>query len=447
MSIFYICGKPGSGKSYLGVKQIIEELSDPNSDRFIVTNIVLKLPEIAEWLHQNVKHEVNLDERIRILDDAEAGEFWLYEPHREFENRKTIQMRRRSYDVPDFEDRAERGTLYVIDEVHNYFGARDWQNTGPDATFFLSQHRKLLCDVIFITQHPEQTDKALRRLAQEYMSVRNLSREPMMGFNLASWFGSFRFVRSLNSPQSANPATFDSGFVDLQPEVYGRFYDTMQGVGIAGRVTPPAKHSRGRSLWWLFVPIGGFLVGLYLLFAHLGQINHAISYGLGRALFKGSSAMVSKVGLPVSSNAVTQPSAVPSLPASVAAAVDGAAPEIYCVGFCALPGSVIAWMSDGSSVTPADGLQKIERLRVWISGKAYPVRRAPLVPGGLAVLSDSFEPASVVAPMPPPSWSPLRPVNQVDLVPGVHGIAPARAPRLNGIQSMGRGSYGGGFGY
>jgi hypothetical protein len=41
MSIFYICGKPGGGKSYLGVRQIVEELGVAISDRYIVTNIEL----------------------------------------------------------------------------------------------------------------------------------------------------------------------------------------------------------------------------------------------------------------------------------------------------------------------------------------------------------------------------------------------------------------------
>ena len=46
------------------------------------------------------------------------------------------------------------------------------------------------CDVCMVTQHVDQCDKALRRLAQEYMTVRNLSREPVMGFRLGRCSGS-----------------------------------------------------------------------------------------------------------------------------------------------------------------------------------------------------------------------------------------------------------------
>ena len=396
MSIFYICGKPGGGKSYLGVKQIIEELMDPNSQRFIVTNIILKLDEIAAWLHEHCKHEVNLFERIRILDDSETAEFWLYEPHKVYDKRVIIERRQRSYNVPDFSQRGTPGTLYVIDEVHNYFGARDWQATGADCTWFLSQHRKLLCDVVFITQHPEQTDKALRRLAQEYMSVRNLSREPILGFNLASWFGAFRYVRTLNSPQSPNPGVFETGFVDLKPNVYGKFYDTMAGVGIAGRVVPAQTVKRGRSLWWLLVPVGAFVAGLYLLFTHITEVNAAIAHGMAHALFKGSTNLVSEVGLPSvpASSAratvtkaiqtVTVPAGMQILPLDHSLrSQDQAGPsnEVCCVGYCAVFHEPMAYLSDGRTVGPEDGLQTISRHFVVISGHRYPVRARPIDSG------------------------------------------------------------------
>jgi hypothetical protein len=429
MSIFYICGKPGGGKSYLGVKQIIAELSDPDSKRFIVTNIVLNCAEIAAWLHENVKHEVNLSERVRVLDDAEAGEFWLYEPHREFQARRTIQMKRRSYDVPDFEDRAAQGTLYVIDEVHQYFGARDWQQTGTDCTFFLTQHRKLQCDVIFITQHPEQTDKALRRLAQEYMSVRNLSREPVLGFNLASVFGSFRFVRSLNSPQSANPSVFDSGFVDLKPEVYGKFYDTMAGVGIAGRVTVPKTESRGRSVWWLAVPIVVLLLGGVFVFTHIKQINSGIAHGLSHMLWGSSVAtnMVPNVHASVAGGPAFDAPGAPSFAVgSQSAPVE--TNEIFCTGFCVLLGQPIVFLSDGTTVK--HGIDRIEEDVVVIRGKSIPVR------GNVPFLSADNQYSPMVSDYQPVLSTRSKPVNRVDILPAIHARGSDPVQRLNGFSSM-----------
>jgi hypothetical protein len=492
MSIFYICGKPGGGKSYLGVRQIVEELGIATSDRYIVTNIELMFgdretveestlpwawrhfgwvlrrlgrvpPEttrkktlkgLATYCHEHFKHEVNLRERIRILDDSESGEFWLYEPGRKFEKRKQIKVGRHERDVPDFEDRAERGCLYVIDECHNYFPAREWQLTGNDATFFLSQHRKLNCDVILITQHSEQCDKALRRLAQEYMTVRNLSREPFLGFNLASWFGEFRFLRMLNSPQSGNPCVFESGFVSLNTEEIGALYDTMQGVGIAGRVVAK-REQRGRSLWWLLVPISIVVVAACLVFSHIREINHAVASGLGRMLFHASTNVVAAVHLP---QVVSQTAGVVPLPPTTgfvpgpvsrdAFRLNARVPtnDVYCVGYCIIGGPV-AFLSDGSRVTPDEGLQKIERNRVTISGRVYPVRqfrdgdfRMGYAGSGSspALFAPPASPAFVSETAPiPSSWTPLHPVNQADILPAIHGQGGGSPPALNGFSRMG----------
>ncbi len=285
MSIFYICGKPRGGKSYQAVKAIALELMDKRSKRNIVTNLPLMMEDyereylwmpslwflikwwlwlrwhgvekpvaerrtrIASGIKSFVRdfcphiNAIDWAIRIRILKDDETGEFWLYEPGLEFSNRAKIKLNRRGseIEVPDFhypdgsvrgdERNGNPGTLYVIDEVHIFFPARAWQRTGEDCTFFLSQHGKMKCDVIMVTQHPDQCDKALRNLAQEYMSVRNLGREPIMGFRLGNYF---RVTRMFNSPKSANPQAFDSSMVKMEWERYGDLYDTSAGVGIQG---------------------------------------------------------------------------------------------------------------------------------------------------------------------------------------------------------------------
>jgi len=518
MSIFYICGKPGGGKSYLGVRQMVEELAIEKSDRFIVTNIelifgdrevveeiplpwvwrhfgwamrLLGRPEpeterkktlkgLASYCHEKFKHEVDLRERIRILDDQEAGEFWLYEPGRKFDGRKSLKVGKHERDVPDFEDRAKRGCLYVIDECHNYFPAREWQLTGQDATFFLSQHRKLNCDVILITQHPEQCDKALRRLAQEYMTVRNLSREPFLGFNLATWLGSFRFLRMLNSPQSANPCVFDSGFVNLNPEEIGALYDTMQGVGIAGRVI--AKHeARGRSLWWVLVPVGFVAFCAVWIFTHISQIDAYIAHGMQNVLFHASTNMVSAVHLP---GPVAASSAVPAgslpVPAAVASpAAVGASNgppvtnALWCTGYC-LIGGPKAYLSDGSVVGPDEGLQQVCVGFVIVNGEKLKLRKwrdgPHLVDGVLlggvagpvyshgtgAPVAVVASEAAPVAARPAASAS-AEPVaydgsgydrnSLIQILPAIHANSSPPAQRINGLASMRNGSELGRMGY
>jgi hypothetical protein len=445
MSVFYICGKPGGGKTYIGVKQICDELKDPHSTRFIVTNIELRLPELAEWCHRNCQHEVNLSERIRILDEPETGEFWLYEPHRKFENRKDIVMARRTMSVPDFEDRASRGTLYVIDEVHIPFGARDWQATGSDATYFLSQHRKLQCDVILITQHPEQCDKALRRLAQEYMSVRNLDREPFLGFNLGSLFGAFRYTRTLNSPQSPNPYPFESGFVSLNVEEYGKLYDTMAGVGIAGRVAVPKHVKRGRHVAWLLVPIIGTVCLAFYGWRHISEINSFLAHSLEHMFFHGAKAVATEVHLPVAQPALAERNMGPfqrmvstqsPVPAVGTSITTDASPsntnDIYCSGFCVLGTNVMVFLSDGRTAYSSFGdVEAIRAEKVKVFGEWYPVYSTSQIEK-IRPLSDSpFSPVpsqpvlsryslsdfnSSFAVLPPDHWQGTKPLVRNDLV-------------------------------
>jgi hypothetical protein len=322
MSIFYIVGKPRGGKSYQAIKALCNELADKDSKRFIVTNLPLMLDDYEreeikspsswsvwkwrlwgrwrgqerpvskrvkrvahglKWFCANFAPHVSLPElrqRIRVLADDETGEFWLYEPGWTYENRRKIKINRRGseIEVPDFtyadgsargdSNNGNPGTLYLIDEVHIFFPARAWQRTGEDCTFFLSQHGKLKCDVVMITQHPDQCDKALRNLAQEYMTVRNLSREPILGFRLGNWF---RVNRMLNSPKSPNPGIFDSQFVGMEFQKYGDLYDTSAGVGVAGSLVPNVER-KGRSVWWLLVPV----VCVLWLFFHPGIITRPV---------------------------------------------------------------------------------------------------------------------------------------------------------------------------
>jgi hypothetical protein len=372
MSIFFVVGKPGGGKSYYGVKQIVDEIM--RSNRYIVTNIELLLPEIRAYCHEQMEDEVDLTDRVRVLSDSEAAEFWKYEPGRDFDKRKQVQQGRRMIDVPDFEDRAKRGCLYVIDEVHVMFGAREWQNTGTDCTFFLSQHRKLRTDVILITQHPDQVDKALRRLAQDYVQMRNLSREPVFGFRVGSVF---RWSRSLNSPTGGNPRVFESGFLKLDTAAYGKMYDTMQGVGIQGRVTPTVE-AKGRSKWWLVLPVAAviFLVvwgpsllsklGMAGVKAYVGSFFGTAAQHINKTNLPASGAGLAAALNPTAAQVrkMDAPNNAAPKPDAPAVSVKKNSPDdpdrIYMVGYAKINGHFLCFLSDGRTLDSDDA--RFERM-------------------------------------------------------------------------------------
>jgi hypothetical protein len=191
-----------------------------------------------------------------------------------------------------------------------------------------------------------------------------------------------------------------------------------------------------------------------MVLSHIRDINHAVASGLGKMLFHASTNVVAAVHLP---QATGQAAGVVPMPSGASftagpAFRDGSRPrmavptnEVYCVGFC-IVGGPVAYLSDGSSVTPDDGLEKIERNRVTISGHVYPVRKfrdentrpafLDSLPGA-SVLASPSVPAftSQTAPI-PEAWTPLHPVNQADILPAIHGQGGTSPPVLNGFGRM-----------
>jgi hypothetical protein len=110
------------------------------------------------------------------------------------------------------------------------------------------------------------------------MTVRNLSREPVMGFRLGSLF---RFNRMLNSPSSANPYVFDSGFKTMDFAKFGSMYDTSAGVGITGSMVPNVE-KRGRSLWWLVIPAVGFVLFWFNFMKIAHGFQHLVTGSLNK---------------------------------------------------------------------------------------------------------------------------------------------------------------------
>ena len=67
------------------------------------------------------------------------------------------------------------GCLVIIDEVQNYFGARDFASQANKALIpYLTKHRHWFHDVLFLTQHQDNVDTTIRRLVeQSYLIVNN----------------------------------------------------------------------------------------------------------------------------------------------------------------------------------------------------------------------------------------------------------------------------------
>jgi zona occludens toxin len=67
-----------------------------------------------------------------------------------------------------------KGCLVVIDEVQNFFSARDFMSkNNKDLVSYMTEHRHLYHDILFITQHQDNVDTAVRRMVEISYLVRN----------------------------------------------------------------------------------------------------------------------------------------------------------------------------------------------------------------------------------------------------------------------------------
>lgn len=350
MSIEFITGKPGGGKSYAALRLIERDIV--GSKRCVSTNLSLDIERFCEYLHSKYGESFGAAGRVRILTPEETAEFWLYryrgrdiDPSRRM--RVQVKQRKVSLDQVDYTGEVDCGVLFVIDEVHLFFDARKWATTGEDALYYLSQHRKFSDDVILVSQHSQLVEKSFSRLAEFFWVARNMQkwRLPILGGLFAAPEG----LMLLQYPD----ATVKGGA--LRTQLYridkpglGSCYRTAAGVGFVGAEADTEYKRRGLP-WYLFV------VGLVLVVWGLAK-------GVGFATKK---TLGSTVPVPNRiTNAVPVTNRVESIPESLPAIVERRAKEefltigeekqVYFVGKARTPKGLYYLLSDGRKIQPAD---------------------------------------------------------------------------------------------
>lgn len=228
--ITYICGKPGGGKSISAIREMVAEMENP-SGRYIVTNLPLILSEW--WERFGIEA---CESRIRILGDEEIAQFYLHRiGHGGPYDLPIVTLAGLSYEVPDLsfsglDTSCNRGILYVVDEVHIHFHARQWQKVGMATQFWATQHRKINDRVLLLTQKIEQVEKQVRNLGQEYWLCTNLSTQKAA----LSWVSHSRRVKVLKYLNASGTDKQPDGF-EFDPAPFFGLYDTSGGVGVVGR--------------------------------------------------------------------------------------------------------------------------------------------------------------------------------------------------------------------
>jgi hypothetical protein len=430
MSIHFISGKPGGGKTLYSVKLILEELI--HGTRCIVTNVPLKIQELNSYLQREypfafqrrfIDPGLHISEVVILIDEDDLSKFFTFRGggvRLESVSNAEWKCGKR----PDYTSVKDGGVFYALDEVHIAFNSRAWADTGAEVLYYLSQHRKLGDDVVCITQSVGNVDKQFRSVAQDYTYIKNLAKQKVGLFRLPSIFTRNTYPQ----PATDTSKPMESGTFSLDVTGLASLYDTARGVGIHGRGGADTN-ARKKGLHWAWVIVG--LVALGVLLKYLPTIlTHAFSHHAPMHQHQ-PAATNAPAAAPALPTFQPKPSPAPNRNDSSETKVADTSPavdDVYCCGFSLLGGQPVAIMSDGTQIGQEDGLQKLAKKYIVVAGRKIPIHAKP---------EPEYIPHDpVIWPQPPAS--PPRPVNDVEILPAIHSRFDAEPPKLNGFEKMQR---------
>lgn len=149
-------GRIGGGKTYSAVLRIAAHLGKGGH---VFSNIEVNPLGLAKLVRSWYRVEPVLDAQYHMLERDQIPIFHKF-------------LSAGSADLPN---------LVVIDEAQLFFNARDWQKASAGLLTFLTQSRKVRCDVILITQNMSLIDKQLRVNSQFVWAFKDFKR-------FISWF-------------------------------------------------------------------------------------------------------------------------------------------------------------------------------------------------------------------------------------------------------------------
>jgi len=455
MSVHFISGKPGAGKSLYGVRLLMDELVHGN--RVIVTNLPIKLDRLNEYFQEkypaaferrmfdacgNPRH---ISEVVIVFDETDLSHFFSIRAN-------GVRVESISNDDwkrgvrPDYSVVKDGGIFYVLDEVHIGFNARAWAATGSEVIYYLSQHRKLGDDVLAITQHIGNVDKQFRSVAQDFTYIKNLAKQRAGFFRLPGIFTRNTYAQPATDTSKAQ----ETGTFALDVSGLASCYDTAQGVGIHGRAGADTG-ARKKGLHWAWAVI----LITFIVYFWYNMAPNMLAHMFGSTPRKPAAVAAPVVPpprpvapvvvppapspvLPAQSTRLDEKDAPAAVPAYIPAGeIEDVDPNVLCTGYVIFEGKPIVYFSDGTTAEGGE-VQIIGKHEVKCFGRAFRIaaRRAyqpEYVQSQPVVLVNSHSAAAG-------SDDTYRPVNDAIILPTIHsrsyGLPPS--PRLNGIQQMGQ---------
>lgn len=250
MSSRAISGRPGGGKSAYAVKLLLRELLE--TQRPIVTNLPLRLENIVKYCLKKGRDDIEVYQRIQILDDDQVPDFWRYrgngiEPLPPVSNAEYKNGVR-----PAFDRALPGGVAYFLDEVHDFLNARNWTKTGDGVLYYITKHRHLGDDVFWITQAIKNVDSQFRSVTQDYTYCRNFAKEKWKGFTKGKYFTATTYLAPLTWEQLRENTDFqEQEKFTVEPDIFNCYWTSKQKLA-----ADTGKEAKGINIRWLLVGIG-----------------------------------------------------------------------------------------------------------------------------------------------------------------------------------------------
>ena len=162
--ITIVQGPPGSGKTYWAVRYLISCLIRGD---YVYTNIPICKPEIFKKIHQTTALVID-EKQVIEIGENQIRQLNAIVSHGEGVN---VQV--------------------IIDESQFQLNARDFAQQARELMNWASVSRHYRADLVFITQHRHNIDAQFRRLANQYLFLKDFQAFKFGGIS----FGLFPYFR------------------------------------------------------------------------------------------------------------------------------------------------------------------------------------------------------------------------------------------------------------
>jgi hypothetical protein len=251
---------------------LVEDLI--RTERYIVTNIPIKWPELAEYLQKTCEKRglrvPDINRRLLQLDKVETLYFWRYRsggfvlpewdgktPDGKMLTEKELLEQTEDYFMQIGQELAySKPVSYYISEVHRYYNAKRFQRISVMAEIYLTHHRHLHDEVYFDTQFPRQVAVLVRELTEEWHRLRNDYNRVIGVVKMRPRIRMKSFY-DLPSPSSVPFATRN---IYIEEDGVAGCYESTGALGAIERTTDVEEKKKAKG-----IPLPIFLIGILVL--------------------------------------------------------------------------------------------------------------------------------------------------------------------------------------